>query len=313
MKIVYILALGHSGSTLLDCILGTHSNFISSGELKYLQWQLYRTINVKATVENADICTCGKDFRKCDYWSTVFKIINKEKFIDITKEPKKFNTKFFNNFIYGKKRKVLDRIKGYIIREWLELGYSLKIPKLIEPTLSEQIQNKWQLYEAMAKVADKEVIIDSSKDLAQALIMQSMYPRDVYIIFLHREALGIASSAKKYNSSVKKRLEDKKRFSKRVVKYKKNIKGLKSMELVYEDFVKRPATTLTKVENFLNEKNKNKPQQDDDFYISPQELHIVAGNPMRYRGTKQVRYDSSWKNRLTQEEVDFVKKTMGNS
>lgn len=311
MKVVYILALGHSGSTLLDCILGTHSNFISSGELKHLQWQLYRTLDKKATVENQDICTCEKDFRECDYWSEVFSIINKEKSIDITKNPKKFNTRFFSNFIYGKKRNLFDRIKGYVIREWLELGYSITFPKLLEPTLDTQIKNKWLLYQAMAGVANKSVVIDSSKDLVQALIMQKSYPKDVYIIFLHREALGIASSAKKYNHSIPKTLNGKKIFSKRVNKYKKNIKNLKSIELVYEDIVKNPAATVAKIGSFLNEENKNLPQRDDDFYIDPQSLHIVAGNPMRYRGIKKVKYDNSWKKRLEEKEIDLVKKIMG--
>jgi len=41
-KIVYILSVGHSGSTLLDMLLGQFPNIFSTGELKHLTWQLYR-------------------------------------------------------------------------------------------------------------------------------------------------------------------------------------------------------------------------------------------------------------------------------
>ena len=49
MKLVYIIAQGHTGSTLMDCILGTHPEFISNGELMYLNWQLERTKDQKKT------------------------------------------------------------------------------------------------------------------------------------------------------------------------------------------------------------------------------------------------------------------------
>lgn len=46
MKLIYIIAQGHSGSTLTDCILGTHPDVVSSGELRYINWQLERTKGV---------------------------------------------------------------------------------------------------------------------------------------------------------------------------------------------------------------------------------------------------------------------------
>jgi hypothetical protein len=83
MKLIYIISQGHSGSTLLDCILRTHPEFLSSGELFYLNWQIAKTIKKKPTVEDQNICSCLKDFKDCDFWSKVFKSIKQKSGQDI--------------------------------------------------------------------------------------------------------------------------------------------------------------------------------------------------------------------------------------
>ena len=100
MKLVYILAQGHSGSTLTVCILGTHPDFISSGELRYLNWQLEKTKDIDASVTAQNICTCERDFRECDFWSEVFERIKKKTGADIFKDPTSFDMAYFGEFAY---------------------------------------------------------------------------------------------------------------------------------------------------------------------------------------------------------------------
>ncbi|MFW5804266.1 MAG: hypothetical protein ACOCWG_03435 [bacterium] len=38
-KLIYIISTGHSGSTLLDILLGTFNNVFSTGEFRYFTWQ----------------------------------------------------------------------------------------------------------------------------------------------------------------------------------------------------------------------------------------------------------------------------------
>jgi len=71
IKVIYILSLGHSGSTLLDLILGSHSQIESVGEImafgKY--WKSFSDNSLK--LEEKDCCTCGYHVNECDYWSKV--------------------------------------------------------------------------------------------------------------------------------------------------------------------------------------------------------------------------------------------------
>lgn len=66
-RVVYIVGCGHSGSTLLDLILGAHSKFVGLGEVM----NLVRPGGVELTRKNGAICSCGKTIDACEFWSKV--------------------------------------------------------------------------------------------------------------------------------------------------------------------------------------------------------------------------------------------------
>jgi len=63
-EVVYIAGHGHSGSTLLDLILGSHSKIESVGEV---------TEDGVASVlgRGGKPCTCGRRLSECEYWGAV--------------------------------------------------------------------------------------------------------------------------------------------------------------------------------------------------------------------------------------------------
>ncbi len=66
--IIYIASVTHSGSTLVDLVLGAHSRLQSLGELKVFS----RSKHAKLERVLADRCTCGaSDKGSCAFWSGV--------------------------------------------------------------------------------------------------------------------------------------------------------------------------------------------------------------------------------------------------
>lgn len=61
-KVIYIAGHGHSGSTLLDLIIGSHSRVESVGEVT--QKGLTRLMQRP----QEELCTCGRPFSQCPYW-----------------------------------------------------------------------------------------------------------------------------------------------------------------------------------------------------------------------------------------------------
>lgn len=66
-RIVFIASLGHSGSTLLDLVLGGHPRFIGLGEIgSVVGAGADRTRDPRA-----GLCSCGRGGGDCPFWSVV--------------------------------------------------------------------------------------------------------------------------------------------------------------------------------------------------------------------------------------------------
>ena len=61
LNIIYIMGYGRSGSTLLDIILGNHSEIESLGEVAFLHQDLYQ----------GGLCSCLNSYADCPFWSQV--------------------------------------------------------------------------------------------------------------------------------------------------------------------------------------------------------------------------------------------------
>ena len=62
--LVYIASLSHSGSTLLDLLLGIHPNMVGLGEISKVL-----DLDGKGAEENLHMaCTCGKRAGECSFW-----------------------------------------------------------------------------------------------------------------------------------------------------------------------------------------------------------------------------------------------------
>ena len=67
-KVVLIGGASHSGSTLLDMLLGEIPGFLAVGELRHL-WRRWAPVD--------RICGCGKPYVRCSVWSGVFGLKNR--------------------------------------------------------------------------------------------------------------------------------------------------------------------------------------------------------------------------------------------
>ena len=59
-NLIYITSNSHSGSTLLDMLIGSHSECLTLGEIH------------KLTLKSEGVCACGaENYRECSFWSDV--------------------------------------------------------------------------------------------------------------------------------------------------------------------------------------------------------------------------------------------------
>ena len=62
IKLIYIVSNGRSGSTLLDLLLGAHTNIWTLGEFQILPWEL---------IEPKQTCGCGTAVEHCSFWKDI--------------------------------------------------------------------------------------------------------------------------------------------------------------------------------------------------------------------------------------------------
>ncbi|NER78866.1 MAG: sulfotransferase [Leptolyngbya sp. SIO1D8] len=73
IKLIYIVGNGHSGSTLLDIFLGSHSQIESGGEI-FTFSDFFSSKSQRN--ESKRFCTCGVHVEECDYWQKVRQQLN---------------------------------------------------------------------------------------------------------------------------------------------------------------------------------------------------------------------------------------------
>jgi len=114
-KLIYILSLEHSGSTILDLFLSSHQNILSLGESVFVLEK-----KQTSTEQTKDYCSCGKLMGECDFWGG----FNGHSYFDLLNYIKK---KYGENMVISDSSKKL-----YFLKEILKNNLDLKIIFLVK-------------------------------------------------------------------------------------------------------------------------------------------------------------------------------------
>ena len=138
--LVYVLGTGRSGSTLVGNILGETPGAFCAGELRFL-WR-------RGFVENR-YCGCGLRFLECPIWSEIAGSL------DLRTAPDQLAA-------------ISDRIVRVRNLPALLQGSSAR-----EPEVADLLAHTARAYDALATVTGAEVVIDTSKSPAYALLLEA--------------------------------------------------------------------------------------------------------------------------------------------
>lgn len=273
-KLIYILAAGHSGSTLLDLALGQNPHVCSTGELTFLPWQFVR--NGKVCTKGEDYCTCGSCFSECSFWEKVLERCDAKTRECLRKDPAIYKMSFSGSI--GHKVSVPGRLRGLLRRSLIRfLGWEAY--GSLERSHSRKIAaNNWRLIDAIGAADNSQFVVDSSKDPFRAFHLWRFRPQDLIPVVLVRDVRSQIGSKHLQHRGIRKNIDYWLKFYKDLVYPLIQHTGLTSRVVRYEDFCAAPEAILNRefgnlglsYEGLLNE-------------IRPGMSHLVAGNPMRYK------------------------------
>ncbi|GIU00844.1 sulfotransferase family protein [Sulfurovum sp. TSL6] len=287
IKVIYILGEGRSGSTLVERILGQHSEIFSAGELKHI-WE-------RSFKEN-QLCSCGKAFNECDIWG---KILDN------------FELKDINPNKQQEAQEKISRLRHFFTLKNLQFNNKYRDNE----DLMEIINAYYELYKAILKTTGKKYVLDASKHPVFALLL-SMHPDiELSVIHLVRDVRGVAYSwrKKKIRPEITTHQELMPRYSVirtaiswDVVNFIGNYVGQQVNTytlLRYEDIIQNPKNEISNILELLKLKDETNHIFMDEKTVQLNQNHTVSGNPMRFKtGEVNLRLDEEWKEKMNKKD-----------
>ena len=279
--IVYIGAVGRSGTTLLERTIATSPDFVALGEVVHL-WE--------RGLLHDEPCGCGTPFRSCPYWTSIAqRAFGGWDALDL-EEVRRWKHDADRNRFIG----------------WL--WFPRVAPRRFRDALTPLVRTLDSLYGAIGEEASEVsghdvVLVDASKHPSYYFLLRRLPHHDVRLLHVVRDPRGVAHSWAKVVERPEAGDDMEQLGTWRAVARWTSHNALFSIgalrhrhaRLRYERFADDPAE-LGRVVHRLT---------DDLAAIAPEVVgrtvhlrtdHTVSGNPMRFRtGPIDIRNDEAWR------------------
>lgn len=288
--LVYILSHGHSGSTLLDLLIGSIPGCFSCGELQFLPWQFQRNGEAEGGVERQDICTCLKTFRNCPVWGAVATDLSAREGYDVLAEPMRYNISLMRDQAYHRQGKGNWRIPHALYRRSIRrcLGGVVHIPLAL--LVRRPVARNWQLFEAVARISGATHVVDSTKDVVRFDLLRRAHPDHARLVVLCRDVRRVVASYVKRGSAVDRVVRTWTTYYAQLARYLAANPGIPMHFVEYEKLCEDPERERRELAAFLGLSAPDSPLE-----LDTRRNHLVAGNPSRYAGKVTIRCDESWR------------------
>lgn len=280
IKVLYILGMTRSGTTILDRILGNIDGFFSLGEF-YTIWDQYFSANRE--------CGCEKAFRSCPLWQAVFNDV-------------------YGGFSQLDPKNLLDIQSHYFRTRHIPYSLLPGYQRWLNGAIPIFRENMEKLYQAVHRITSSTLIIDSSKLPSYAYAVNSMDSIEAYYVHLIRDPRGVAYSWLKTKTGRDGTVMEKMHpvFSAGLwtvtnLASESFLKTSKPpyLRIRYEDFIQSPQSTIQEMIALTGIEPRELPfKSEREVKLLPN--HNLEGNPNRFQsGLISLNLDDSWLTHLS--------------
>ncbi|MDA1086047.1 MAG: sulfotransferase [Verrucomicrobia bacterium] len=287
VRYIYIFSSGHSGSTLLDLLIGNMSGTVSLGEVKWLPLFL----------KTHEHCTCGKPPQTCPFWNP---ILDELGLAGDTAADQTINA--FRLSLEAERNNQLQKLSFYA-----RLASAVIHPQGCAGFGSDAIlKNMIRLYDAVLKTAPAEAVVDSSKSIMTAQWLRTRLPRNARVIHLIRDGRAVMASAMRKEVPAERAAKTWLHDNRMAGSIFRSGPSMNLKALRYEDLCRDPESTMRELADFLE-----KPYTEDILHLRGRERHLIGGNRMRFSGEDKIVNVETWKSRLTEKDLAVFERTAG--
>jgi hypothetical protein len=282
VKVLYVVGLGRSGSTILSNSLGQIEGFFSTGELNFI-WK-------HDFVENR-LCGCGEPLQECPVWTRVM-------------------DEAFGGMDGVDAREMMRLQASGTRTRHIPLMLTTRGNRVLKERLEKLLINYRRLYEAIGSVTDSRVIVDSSKEPAHGYAMSLVPDIDFHVVHLIRDPRAAAYSwLKKKPQPDSEEIEHMARFSPAKSSalwdsWNASAEALwrrtpqEYLRVRYEDFVANPRESLESILGLVGVTAELPLAGEREVKLGVS--HTVSGNPNRFdTGSVELRPDHEWISKMS--------------
>ncbi len=325
VKVLMIMGLGRSGSTILDIVLGNHPQIESVGEVGNIMrngWISRESLRwVDPKKRRRPLCTCGKRLdvlyvdtpdEACPFWSSV-----RREWVERTdRDSIETYPKLQNAF------ELKRRWSRYGLDPLPRLLYEKRRPSILFQSYARLTR---AFFESIRAVSGTPYIVDSAKNPVRAFALGITPGIDLRVVHLVRDGRGVITSLRK---SFKKNPQagimwDHKGHPlwKSIIRWIvlnlisewvcTQLDPKRTMRLRYEDFVADPKTALERIGSLI-ELDLAKVADAASSGKPMQAGHNIGGNKTKKSGIITLRPDAEeWKSALSPTEQRLSWISMG--
>ena len=277
IKLIYVLGWGHSGSTLIDKIIGSSKKVFSLGEFIFLDFYAKRIQHTK--VLRPFVCTCEQEFSDCRYWGAV-------------KECVELSSR---RVVYDESHR--DRLAWVARYVWAIL--TGRKTRSNEETLGDD-EDILRCALLNAPPGTK-YLLDSSKDFARFARLKLMRDVEVFPVFLIRDVRAVAHSYVKrerqalglnrmsYLGAAIRWV-----FVNTMSQILLWVSRSTYVRVSYDQFCTDPGRVVSHLNMTMGLDISPDHFVED---VNSTEYHNVGGNLVRFKPLKEIRADRSWKDK----------------
>jgi hypothetical protein len=292
MKLIYlyIACRGHSGSTLLESLLGNHPEIFTTGEICHFGDYYQRA---------DQYCACGALLAECPFWNNVVAALTSPQASAKSGWP---TDTIRSGFLPA----------GYsAVLLWFPLLFRLwqGLPGSLAQRNTHFLRNHWQLIAAVAQQSQARVIVDKSMSASRLLELYHTRPPGVHLKAIHLIRDGRAnmySMLRISRDSPADLARQWQQINRNIVWVTRRIPPADRYDLRYEDLCRAPAETLAELCRFIGVS-----YDPAMVHLQSGTQHGIGGNPMRFRGDRAITLDERWKQQLSAADLAVFEKIAG--
>lgn len=285
--ILYIASSGHSGSSLLDYLLGSQSDTLSTGEMHRLSLEPSRRL-----------CSCGAALACCPHWEEVRQHHSKR-----LQRP----IESWSSFPISAQPSGRSELLGRQLAT-LAAATGRKLPAAIPfaAKIRNAADNTWKLHDSLCDALGVTAVVDSTKNPLRLHSLLRSRPESLFVVHLVRDGRAVAASAvRRTNVDIEKAARHWKYTQIKLGVITRQLPDNRVLRTRYEDLCAHPQGVVDDIRQKIGFSTTG------PILRTRRVHHMIPGNPILHQGISEVRLDERWKRELTGAQLSSFEHVAG--